>query len=531
MNKLPTKQIYLLIVIIVGILALSVYSTYALFTFESSTSNVVNIHIAKSLSIEENVYEYQQLTISSNSISTTDVDIYNDFSDDICYSIWYKFVDKNIDNDMVKIFQISDNTITSSGVLNSLSNVRVKIGIINDTDKDIKINLGTAGMMMNDGSCSLNLSDDKMIIDSKYEMMEYFNDIILDNKDSVNNIDMGYLVYKDNELELTYKLDDKIFVSDKFSYRNELFTLDNPYLTVKEIIDDDKVVYNDLYLCLDNSECNILYKIDDIVKLEKNIEDDYDKYMIIISDKLVGYLGGSNGLRKINDNYIYYGDNPNNYVYFNCDSTENTDNCELWRIVGVYYNSDTKKYNVKIINNNSIGKYLFDKVDKDNFNWVNSNLRKYLNDEYKLNKGYDNFIDTFKEKLEFVSLDDKSIKRLEDTEEVKFSIISLSEYLYTSECNIKGISEYNKDCLNSNWLNNIEVNMMWTKTVLEDTIINLDENEEEKELNISYVYSVGNDILYNDVSLELDVRPVVYLKDRIVVVAGDGSFSNPYVIK
>ena len=32
MNRLPTKQIYLLVVIIVGIIALSLYSTYAIYT-------------------------------------------------------------------------------------------------------------------------------------------------------------------------------------------------------------------------------------------------------------------------------------------------------------------------------------------------------------------------------------------------------------------------------------------------------------------------------------------------------------------
>ena len=60
MNKLPTKQIYLLSVIIVGIIALSVYSTYALFTFEGSTTDIVSIHTPKSLTISENIYEYQK---------------------------------------------------------------------------------------------------------------------------------------------------------------------------------------------------------------------------------------------------------------------------------------------------------------------------------------------------------------------------------------------------------------------------------------------------------------------------------------
>ena len=36
--------------------------------------------------------------------------------------------------------------------------------------------------------------------------------------------------------------------------------------------------------------------------------------------------------------YRYIGDDPYNYVYFNCDSldNQNEDTCEVWRIIGVF---------------------------------------------------------------------------------------------------------------------------------------------------------------------------------------------------
>ena len=106
MNKLPAKQIYLLSIIIIGIIALSVYSTYALFTYESSTSDIVTIHTPKSLSISENVYEYQQLIVEPNTITTTDVDVYNSYEYDVCYSVWYKLVtNEKIDDTKFQIFQ------------------------------------------------------------------------------------------------------------------------------------------------------------------------------------------------------------------------------------------------------------------------------------------------------------------------------------------------------------------------------------------------------------------------------------------
>ena len=69
MNKLPTKQIYLLVVIITGIIALSVYSTYAIFTFEGTTGNIVSIYTPNSLEISESISEYKQITVPKNSIA------------------------------------------------------------------------------------------------------------------------------------------------------------------------------------------------------------------------------------------------------------------------------------------------------------------------------------------------------------------------------------------------------------------------------------------------------------------------------
>ena len=84
MNKLPTKQIYLLIIIIVGIIALSIYSTYAIFTFEGSTSNIVSLYTPNSLKINESVSEYQQVTVDASSYTTTDIDIYNTHDYEVC---------------------------------------------------------------------------------------------------------------------------------------------------------------------------------------------------------------------------------------------------------------------------------------------------------------------------------------------------------------------------------------------------------------------------------------------------------------
>ena len=72
--------------------------------------------------------------------------------------------------------------------------------------------------------------------------------------------------------------------------------------------------------------------------------------------------------------YRYEGKNPNNYIYFND---------ELWRIIGVFdENSHGKsgQYLTKIIRNDSLGGYAWDKSNKNN--WATSSLYNLLNTNY-----------------------------------------------------------------------------------------------------------------------------------------------------
>ena len=97
---------------------------------------------------------------------------------------------------------------------------------------------------------------------------------------------------------------------------------------------------NNYYTCLTDAECGRLYRI-----IEINNEN------IIKYDLLEGYQGGLSGLRQISNNYYYYGDNPKNFVAYNC---KNDHECELWRIIGIVYDSQTNEYITKIIRNDSI---------------------------------------------------------------------------------------------------------------------------------------------------------------------------------
>lgn len=94
-------------------------------------------------------------------------------------------------------------------------------------------------------------------------------------------------------------------------------------------------------------------------------------------DNVVFYLqsGTSNeNIQNVSTGYRYEGKNPNNYIYFNN---------ELWRIIGVFDASShgkTGEYLTKIIRNDSLGEYAWDK--SGNNNWATSSLYNLLNTNY-----------------------------------------------------------------------------------------------------------------------------------------------------
>lgn len=87
------------------------------------------------------------------------------------------------------------------------------------------------------------------------------------------------------------------------------------------------------------------------VVTNNNISYNYVPSLSLINDK----QGGT--ALDVDGNIRYYGASPNNYVYFNC-STYPTTNCELWRIIGTFGDK------IKIVRNESIGKYSWDNKDK-----------------------------------------------------------------------------------------------------------------------------------------------------------------------
>ncbi len=512
MDKLPAKQIYLLSIIVIGIITLSVYSTYAIFTLESETSDIVNLETANVLDIDLNTYEYKQITINPDTSISTDIDLYNNYDYDICYSIWYKVVpSKDINTNLVSIYQNTNESLTTSGNLKPVGSKRINIIVKNNNDKPVKVNIGVS-YSKNEETCELNISKDKKLISSTMDDTKILSDIINKNTEIKNN-KSNYITYQDKTDNII--LNNKIYISTKYTYEDEIFSLVEPIqINTNEL---NNYINNDTYYtCINDNKCRYLYRIKELK------DNNLTKY-----DLMIGYLSGQSGIRKVNQNNYYYGDNPNNFIYFNCDNELDKDSCELWRIIGTFYNKEDNKYITKIIKNNSI-----DITNYGNNNsWKDSNILTKLK-EYKIkDESLLQEVDYKIENLTNLSTNINEIPLLADTYKSNIMLMNLSDYLNTSICQNNLINEYDDNCLNNNWLNNNYPNEEWTMTIKYNEPYIDNQTNQTIIPNNNIVYSIGSSIKESLSTTNINIRPVVYLKSTTIFLEGNGSFEDPYVIK
>ena len=169
--------------------------------------------------------------------------------------------------------------------------------------------------------------------------------------------------------------------------------------------------------------------------------------------------------------------------------------------------------------------YLAEKeYDDDTNRWDDSSISKYLK-EYKLDGMAEEV--TFKEQ-NLPSLDE-TFKYFDDEYKAKVLLLTLSDYLNTSSCKKDKISEYDQVCLNNNWLNKYSPEWTMTTKVMEP--YEDPETEETVTPDNDTVYAVSSTIDEIDYDTELNVRPVIYLKSRTLIISGNGSLDNPYIIR
>ncbi len=155
--KFKIKETYLLLIIVMGLVSLSVYSTYALFTASTTITDVVSFNAT--LNTDNNLIEYEMITLASGEVKMVEINVNNTYSTSLYYGAWYQIVSPSDTTDIV-VGLTDDNTNSGSGALAKTSSIKLIVGLANNSSKTAIINIGTIGST----TSNLNLPTGKNLI-------------------------------------------------------------------------------------------------------------------------------------------------------------------------------------------------------------------------------------------------------------------------------------------------------------------------------------------------------------------------------
>ena len=167
--RVPLKESYLLIIIIVGILSLCMYSSFALFSLEKTTSkDIFTMKAASDIETTLKIFEYKKITVSAGDNASVMVNVNNDTGGSIYYGVFYEMLSPSIKSDDITIAKIDWSANATSGSITNGSILPVELIIINNSSSDITLNIGVAGSDSNE----LGLTEGKTLITETFDTGE-----------------------------------------------------------------------------------------------------------------------------------------------------------------------------------------------------------------------------------------------------------------------------------------------------------------------------------------------------------------------
>ena len=158
------KRNYLLSIIVIGLISLSLYSTYAMFTASISTNDIVNLS-ASSIPTNTETIEYERLTLKAGEKKIIEFTVSNSTNSSLYYGVWYEMIKPTSINDNIAIGKQEDTQNDTLGQLSSNSNAKVSFVIENKTSSSIIINIGVGYS----NTSSLNLPTNRYLITDIYK--------------------------------------------------------------------------------------------------------------------------------------------------------------------------------------------------------------------------------------------------------------------------------------------------------------------------------------------------------------------------
>ena len=254
------------------------------------------------------------------------------------------------------------------------------------------------------------------------------------------------------------------------------------------------------------------------------------------------------------NNLRYIGENPNNYVYFNCSNYSNpsSSTCELWRIIGIFDENThgvSGEKLVKLIRNDSLGNRGYDNSDTND--WSSASLQEELNGDY-LNRRGDysstgitaetrNMIETVTWKLGGIpseSINTVSAYEYERGTDVysghatewegRIALMYFSDYGHATS---GGGSTGREDCLSytlRNWdTAALCYNNDWIYTGSAQLILTPSSSDSSTVFGVSDDGEIYSGLAYYPSG---GVRPSLYLTSEVRISGGTGTSTNPYTL-
>ena len=178
MGKFKIKETYLLLLIVLGLVSLGIYTTYAMFT---SSVEIGDISLDTTLQYTFKINSNEQFTIGSNSRIRFNAIVENDMSDTISYGIYYKMINPSTKEDNLIISEVTDSdTLKTSGPIESGLDKRITVPlvIINNTNSEVTVEIGVRTGFYNNNNKPENIiyQAGEYLIDTKVSTSEVSNE-------------------------------------------------------------------------------------------------------------------------------------------------------------------------------------------------------------------------------------------------------------------------------------------------------------------------------------------------------------------
>ena len=494
------KKNYLMLIIVIGLISLSLYSTLAMFTASVNTNDIVNL-TASTLPTDTEIIEYERVSVKAGEEKTVEFTVNNTTSNSLYYGVWYEMVNPSSITDDVIVAKLQETVDSETGQLSTGGSAKVSLIIKNKSSSGAIVNIGVGYS----STSSLNLPINRYLVTETYLP----EDLIINTTDTNKFNNRGAYTVNVNCTNAEARWD---------------------YTNWKLVVSSIQSV--------DNCDTTFTSRSDNLSQLIMN---------------KVGTTQGDGQI--VNEKgYRYEGKNPNNYVLFNG---------ELWRIIGVFDSNTHGKSGqnlTKIIREESIGSYAWNKSNTNN--WTDSSLKTILNDyyyNYNASTGVDEcyfYSTTVSGNCDFtkIGLNETSRGMIENvtwhlggystnsatattfytaergttvygsnstTTTGYIGLMYPSDYGYSvlaSSCaRTTNLSSYNRSsCGGQSWL--LKNGYEWTMTHYSSSSL--------------YVFRVsyGASLSSGNANYGNAVRPTAYLKSNVYVISGTGSITDPYVI-